>query len=250
MDAQVTPRLRIGEAEFGPKDAALLRAVGAEGSLNAATAALGRSYSRAHDRVRDLEEAAGSLLKRERGGAGGGGSELTTNARELLARFDRLRAATGETARTPETVVEGTVVERTGDLAVVETGAGEVRARLLEPAGRSAPPADGARGTPSSGGGVQVSLRADAVTLHNPAGSPPADDTSARNRFEGVVVGIDREGGIAEVAVDVGVDPDLIAVLTAESVTRLGLSPGAAVVASFKATATRATPVGSDDDER
>ena len=27
MDAQVTPRLRIGATEFGPEDAALLRAV-------------------------------------------------------------------------------------------------------------------------------------------------------------------------------------------------------------------------------
>ena len=133
--------------------------------------------------------------------------------------------------------------DRTGDLADVETGAGRVRARLVEPAGRPASSADGRVRPPSPGERVQVSLRADAVTLHDPAVAPPGDDTSARNRFEGTVAGVDRGGGIAEVIVDVGADTGLAALLTAESVDRLDLGPGDAVVVSFKATATRATPV-------
>jgi molybdate transport system regulatory protein len=246
VDAEVTPRLRIGGIEFGPEDAVLLGAVAAEGSLNAAATALDRSYSRAHDRVRDVENATGPLLESDRGGAGGGGSELTANASELLAQFARLRAATEGAARTPETVFEGTLTERTGNLVIVETGAGRVRARLVEPA---VDPSDDRSHRLLADTFVQVSLRADAVTLHTPAGSPLADDTSARNRFEGTVLGINGEDGIAEVAVDVGARGDLIALLTAGSVDRLGLSPGAAVVASFKATATRALPVEDTREE-
>jgi len=235
MDVQVTATLRIGDVEFGPEDAALLRAVEEEGSLHGAAGALGRSYSRAHARLRELEDATGPLLDRERGGSGGGGSELTADTRDLLARFERLTAALRGTAGTPETVLAGTVIERTGDLGVVETAAGRVRARLT-----------------GSGESVQIALRADAITLHDPAAAPRADDTSARNRISGTVAAVESQGAIAEVRVDTGAEADLVALLTVDSVERLGLAPGADVVASFKATATRATPAetgaGSTDD--
>jgi molybdate transport system regulatory protein len=223
VDANVTASLRVGSVEFGPDDAALLRAVEEAGSLNAAAAALGRSYSRAHARIEDLEGDAGPLLERERGGSGGGGSRLTAGARDLLVRFDRLAVALEDTAETPETVFRGTVIERDGGLAVVETAAGTVRARLVEPSDR-----------------VSVTLRADAVTLYDPGGVPPEADTSARNRFSGTVVSADRRGSFAEVAVYVGTEPDLVVLVTTESADRLGLEAGTDVVATFKATATRA----------
>lgn len=218
--------LRLGEESFGEDDAALLRAIEEHRSLNAAAGALGRSYSRAHARIATLEESVGSLVERRRGGRGGGGSRLTSRARTLLDRFERLQVALSGTAQTEEVVLDGTVLEREGELATIETGAGQVRALLFEPAER-----------------VQVSFRGDAVTLHAPGSAPAASDTSARNRFVGEVVGVDRREAIVRVAVDVGIAEPVVALVTVDSLERLALEPGAEIVASFKATATRATPV-------
>lgn len=222
--------------QFGADDAALLRAVAAEGSVSGAASALGRSRARALARLEDLERAFGDLVERRRGGADGGGSRLTARAETVLARYDRLGAALSGTAGAAESVLEGTVREVTGELAVVETAAGPVRALLAGPS----------ESTSSADEPVQVSLRADAVTLHAPA-DPPADEaTSARNLFAGRVTDLNRGEAVAEVSVDVGATAPLCALVTTESVDRLALTPGTEVVVSFKATATRATPARTD----
>jgi molybdate transport system regulatory protein len=224
MDAGYEAHLRVGSVTVDGRDTALLRAVADHGSLNAAATALGRSYSRAHSRLGDLEEALGPLVDRERGGADGGGSRLTDEGRALLARFDRLAAALDGTATTERLVLDGTVLSREGRVAVVETPAGRVRALALTDDDR-----------------VQVSFRADAVTLHRPSGAPEGDETSARNRFEGTVTGVDRAEAVASVTVDVGAGSPLVVRVTTDSLDCLGVEPGDAVVAAFKATATRAT---------
>ncbi|MWG34257.1 TOBE domain-containing protein [Halomarina oriensis] len=236
MDAGFDARLREGGATFDERDATLLRTVDAEGSLNAAATALGRSYARAHERLTDLETAFGPLVERQRGGAGGGGSRLTPNGHRLLARFDRLRTTLSGTTTVEETVLSGRIVDRDGELATVETPAGTLRAL--------APEAEA----------VQVAVRADAVTLHAPDDAPPSRGTSARNRFSGTVVRVDRGASVALVTVELDGerrdddanadedDPTLAALVTVDSVERLGLASGTPVVATLKATATRATP--------
>ncbi|MUV58268.1 TOBE domain-containing protein, partial [Halogeometricum sp. CBA1124] len=72
--------------------------------------------------------------------------------------------------------------------------------------------------------------------------APDEDATSARNRLAGTVESVERGDAVATVAVDAGLTTPLRAFLTVESVRRLSLAPGARVVASWKATATRATP--------
>jgi molybdate transport system regulatory protein len=210
---------------FGADDAALLRAIDNAGSLNAAANDLGRSYSRAHKRLSQLEAAFGSLVASQRGGTGGGGSTLTERARALLARFERLRSGLTGVAEVAETVLPGEVVDRTGEIATVETGAGRLRA-LAPPDATS----------------VFVTIRADTVTLQDADGAPPAAETSARNRFRGTVRTVERGESVATVTVDIGADPPLVALVTARSSDLLGLEPGIAVVASFKTTTTRATP--------
>jgi molybdate transport system regulatory protein len=227
-DPTFETRLHAEGVEFDDRDAVLLRTVAEEGSLNAAASALGRSYSRAHGRLGELEGAFGPLVERTRGGAGGGGSRLTDGARALLARYDRLRAEFTGVAEATETVVEGRVVERTGELAIVETDVGRLRAL-----------------TPPDAEAVQVTLRADAVTLHAPADAPPAGGTSARNRLEGVVRSVEVGEAVGTVTVEVeGRDGNvaLVALVTVESVERLELALGDPVVVTFKATATRAVP--------
>jgi molybdate transport system regulatory protein len=228
--AAATAGLHAGGVTFDGDDAALLRAVAEEGSLNTAAAALGRSYSRAHKRLDALEGAFGALVERERGGAGGGGSELTPTGRALLGRFERLRAAVAGTVEVTETVLTGDARERDGELVEVATPAGPLRALV------------GADSDVGATDRVQVSVRADAVTLHAASDAPGADATSARNRLTGTVAAVDAGAAVATVTVDVGAPVPLSALLTVDSVERLGLAAGTAVVASFKATATRATP--------
>jgi molybdate transport system regulatory protein len=213
---------------FDARDAALLRAVDEHGSLNAAATALGRSFAHAQRRVVALEEAFGSLVERQRGGSGGGGSELTDRANELLTRFDRLGAEFDSVAEATLSVFPGTVVELDGELATVDAAPGRVLALVPQQVGVGAP--------------VELSVRADAITVELPAESPDADATSARNRFEGRVVETVRGEAIGRVAVDVGTDTPLWALLTTDSLERMGLSAddGDRVVVSFKATATRA----------
>jgi molybdate transport system regulatory protein len=227
MDAGFEAHLRADGVEFDADDAELLRAVDEAGSLNRAADDLGRSYSRAHQRLTALEDALGPLVARQRGGSGGGGSELTEAARELLGRFERLRAEFTGTAEVEETVLSGRVVAREGELATVETSAGRVRA-LAPEAGTDA---------------VQVAVRADAVTLHAPDDAPAAEATSARNRFSGTVIAIDVGERVARVLVDADEDATLAALVTTSSVETLDLRAGLEVVASFKATATRASPL-------
>lgn len=224
VDADFDARLRAADVAFSERDAALLRAVDEAGSLNRAADALGRSYSRSHGRLTALERAFGPLVERQRGGASGGGSTLTERAHALLGRFDRLRAGYSSIAETAEAVLEGRVTERSGELGTVSTAAGPVRALV-----------------PPQGEAVEVSVRADAVTLHDPAEGPAEGHTSARNRFEGRVRGVDRGEAVSLVRVDVGAEEPLSALVTEASRERLGLEPGGSIVASFKATATHAT---------
>lgn len=222
--------IRNDGVTFDADDAELLGAIDREGSLNNAAAALGRSYAHAQRRIVELEEAFGSLVERQRGGSGGGGSELTGTATDLLAAFERTRTGFEGVADIAETVLIGEVIGADGELVTVETDAGPVYAL-----------APGAEGT------VQLSVRADAVTLTAPDDTPIPEHTSARNRFPGTVRRIESGERIARVAVDVGADDPLLALVTADSREKLGLETGRDVVASFKATATRGTAVRSDE---
>lgn len=225
---EATARLRADEVAFDADDAALLRTVADSGSVRAAAAELGRSRARALARLETLETGFGSLVERTRGGPGGGGSELTAAARDLLARFDRLQATLSGTAGAGETILAGRVTAVDGELADVETAAGPVRAL--------------ATGTMAVGDDAEVGVRADVVTLHAPDETPDPDATSARNRFSGRVTDVDRGESVVRVGIGVGADGAVTALVTTESVERLRLEPDRTVVVSFKATATRATP--------
>ena len=223
MDQEFDPYLRVGEVTVGERDVALLRTIGHEGSLNAAATSLERSYSRAHARLADLEDAMGDLVERRRGGASGGGSHLTTAARDLIERYEDLADALSGTVRTPHATLAGTVIDREGDMATVETPAGRVRAIATDDADE-----------------VRVRFPADAVTLNAPASAPAESETSARNRFEGTVSAVETAAATASVTVDVGASVPLVVRVTRASVELLDLAAGTSVVATVKATATRA----------
>lgn len=225
-DASFDTYLGAKGVALGERDVTLLETIDERGSLNRAAADLGRSYARVQRRVVELEEAFGPLVERTRGGAGGGGSRLTDEARELIARFERTCAAASGVAEAEETVLSGTVRDREGELATVETAAGTVRALI-----------------PPDAEQVELSIRSDAVTLTAPDEAPEPADTSARNRFPGTVREVAAGQAIARVSVEVGADEPLAALVTLASVEKLGLDAGDPVVATFKATATRGVDV-------
>ncbi len=225
FDAQLVS----GDVAFDARDVRLLRAIDEHGSLNAAATALGRSYAHAQRRVVTLEDGFGPLVRRERGGTSGGGSTLTDEARRLLQRFRRLTAESSGLAEVDETVLVGTVIERDGEFGLVDTDVGVVRALV-----------------PTDTDAVEVCLRSDVITLYSPDAAPQGDDTSARNQFSGTVRTVEEGERIARITVDVGAETPLLALVTMTSVERLELEPGRPVVASFKATTTRAVPADSE----
>ena len=231
VDAEFDAQLEQAGVRFTERDVTLLRAIHEHGSLNSAADALGRSYSRCQQRVVELEDAFGQLVDRRRGGSGGGGSSLTATAKTLLAEFDRVHAEFTGLTEVEETVLRGTVVEREGELGTVETAAGAVRAIV-----------------PHDARDVHLAIRADAITLHPPDGVPE-HKTSARNQFRGTVRNVELGDALAAVTLDIDADTDLTVLLTQTSVETLALSPGDTVVASFKATATRATPATPSGSE-
>jgi molybdate transport system regulatory protein len=76
---------------------ALLRAVDETGSLSQAAERMGVPYRTAWYKLKDIEETLGvKLLTTQSGGAEGGHSELTLEARQILARFQRVTAGVAE----------------------------------------------------------------------------------------------------------------------------------------------------------
>lgn len=80
-----------GRPFFGSGREELLRLIRNKSSINAAAGELGLSYRKAWSQLRAMEEQLGQpLLRRSKGGAGGGESTLTAAAEELLERYARL----------------------------------------------------------------------------------------------------------------------------------------------------------------
>lgn len=77
-----------GELVFGRGRAELLEAIDSAGSISAAAQKTGMSYRHAWAMLKASEQRTGQpLLRRSRGGPGGGGTRLTEHARSLLRAF-------------------------------------------------------------------------------------------------------------------------------------------------------------------
>jgi len=115
-----------------------------------------------------------------------------------------------------ETVVEGVVARCAGGELVVAVGARELSAI----------------GTAAPGDPVYCGLRPEQVTIEL---TSPAGTSSARNVFPARITGVVSAGAYLKVRLDCGFP--LVATVTGESFTTLGLARGREVFASFKATA-------------
>jgi molybdate transport system regulatory protein len=82
-----------GRPVLGEGRRALLRAVESSGSISQAARLLKITYRKAWGQIKFMEEQLGvPLVLKLTGGVGGGGARLTPEARELLAKYDRLIA--------------------------------------------------------------------------------------------------------------------------------------------------------------
>lgn len=98
MEHLPQPRLRLrlhfGDLlQLGPGKAELMEGIRATGSIAAAGRAMGMSYKRAWLLVEELNAAfTAPLITSARGGAGGGGAQLTQTGEAVLAQFRALEA--------------------------------------------------------------------------------------------------------------------------------------------------------------
>ena len=232
IEREYTTKLAVDDVTIDRRDIEMLAAIDRHGSMHRAADELGRSYARLQNRVVELEAAVGPIADRQRGGRGGGGTELTETAHDLRRQFDRHEAALDGVARVTESVFRGSVRDRTGELATVETAIGSILA--LVPAGAS---------------DVQVAVRSDAVVLTTPDETPRADGTSLRNQFTGTVDAIESGTAITRVTVELATAQPIQALVTNASADRLELTAGQELTASFKATAARGVAIDTVGSE-
>ena len=89
-----------GRGAVGPGKLRLLDAIAARKSLSAAAKKLGMSYRLAWKHLQQIEEHTGlTVVERQRGGASGGGTELTPEGQALLKAYRDWRNETEEHAQ-------------------------------------------------------------------------------------------------------------------------------------------------------
>ena len=112
-------RLYFGPLMLGPGKADLLEAIAAEGSISAAGRRMGMSYKRAWTLVEDMNAGfTEPLVMSARGGAHGGGAELTDAGRQVLSAYRALTARLAE-AGAAEIAAIGALVrtQKTNDMS-------------------------------------------------------------------------------------------------------------------------------------
>ena len=85
---------------FGEGPRQLLHAIEETGSLRSAALSMNMAYTKALRIIRDAETTLGfPLTVRTTGGKGGGGSQITAEAREFLAKYEAYRDACTESGQ-------------------------------------------------------------------------------------------------------------------------------------------------------
>ncbi len=223
IEREYSTKLSVDGVTIDQRDIDMLEAIDQHGSMHKAADALGRSYARVQNRVVEIEDAVGTITERQRGGSGGGGTKLTHTARTLRRRFDRHETELDGVAQVTESVFAGTVRDRTGELATVDTDIGSILALVPEDASE-----------------VQITVRSDAVVLTDPEETPRADGTSLRNQFHGTIATVESGDAITRVTIQLPEDSTIQALVTNASANRLTLETDQPIAVSFKATAARA----------
>ncbi|MEL7563618.1 MAG: LysR family transcriptional regulator [Dehalobacterium sp.] len=82
---------------FGEGPCHLLKGIEETGSLNTSARSMKMSYSQAYKLIKNIEKRLGfPLIMSQAGGQGGGGSQLTAEAKELMAKYIAFEKACSE----------------------------------------------------------------------------------------------------------------------------------------------------------
>ncbi|WP_435104817.1 TOBE domain-containing protein [Arhodomonas sp. AD133] len=232
-------------------DLRLLEALDRHGSIKSAAHAAGIGYRSAWNRIERIANlSAVPLLERRTGGRHGGGTRLTDAGRQLLAAWRRLAAEQDRLAAEPATAgATGDAIALTRRLALrtsarnqiygqvtrIHAGAVEVEVCITL--------ADGSQEIAAvvtaeslreldirEGRGVHALIKASAVMIATGELS-----VSARNRLHGHIARVVPGTVNAEVVLELAGGQTIAATITQDSVERLGLAPGVAATALFKA---------------
>ncbi|WP_027390283.1 TOBE domain-containing protein [Chrysiogenes arsenatis] len=251
---QISGALWLGndQQQLNEKRIELLRQIGRHGSLSAAAKAVGLSYKGAWDTLDAINNLSGKLLVlRVAGGKGGGGSVLTEEGERVVQVYDLFAEAHGRfldllanhTANPQEAY---NILQRIGmktsarnqfsgevahvrhgsvnDEVVIRVNAGdEITAIITKESVESMDLAVGKK--------VYALVKASSVLL----ASEEPKGVSARNVLEGTVERIIQGGVNAEVVLVLPGETRLAAVITRESLERIGLREGRTAWAFFKA---------------
>ena len=260
-----------GDKEIGgERRIALLRAIGASGSITAAAKQVGLSYKGAWDAIDTMNNLAGAaLVVRASGGRGGGGTQLTEHAIDLINTYDAVHALQQDYLLR----INQAVSQKTGSLALMKHMMFKTSARntLSGIIARIQPGAINDEVALALKDGVEIVanithesvvalgltegrrafalIKSSSVMLGVPAA--PADRLahadadraqtsvpmrlSARNQLPGTVARISKGAVNADVNLTLANGDSLAAVITLESLEALQLSPGAPAAALFKA---------------
>lgn len=245
-----------GEGLGGHGRVALLQAIDETGSITHAAKAIGMSYKAAWDAVDTMNNLAGApLVERSAGGRGGGSTRLTERGRQLVRRYaevqalhrrfvDQLSAGGADLGRDLDllqilTMKTSARNQYAGTVSRVTAGAVNDEVELALPSGHRLV----AIVTHESVEALGLAPGAAAFALVQAASVMLATELaggrlSARNQFTGRVQRITPGAVNAEVVLSLGDDPaspTLAALVTQDSVASLGLAPGVAATAVFKA---------------
>ncbi len=247
---------KTGEQTLGGASRiALLAAIHETGSITGAAKAVGMSYKAAWDAIDTMNNLAGEpLVERSTGGKGGGGTTLTHRALRLI---DTFRAVEREHARfleragaaiegfTGDWELIGRIGMKTsarnqlyGEVSAVKRGAVNDEVSLALPGGQTIVAVLTHESTETLGltpGAPAFALiKASWVMLLADDGGAPVK-LSARNQLRGTVAAVKRGAVNAEVSLALDATTVVTAVITNESVDRLGLAEGQPATAAFKA---------------
>lgn len=101
MEPKVKLWLEIdGEVVFGAGRLELLKYIDSLGSINKAAEKLNMSYRAAWGKIKASEERLGiKLIETQVGGAKGGGTQLTSKAKEMLIKYQRYESEVNKQAQ-------------------------------------------------------------------------------------------------------------------------------------------------------
>jgi molybdate transport system regulatory protein len=239
----------------GASRIALLAAIHETGSITGAAKAVGMSYKAAWDAIDTMNNLAGEpLVERSTGGKGGGGTTLTPRALNLIDTFRAVEREHRKFLERAGAAIEGfagdwALIGRIGmktsarnqlygKVVSIHRGTVNDEVSLALPGGQTIVSVLTHESTETLGLAEGVAafalVKASWVILLVDDGGAPVQ-LSARNQLRGTVSMVTRGAVNAEVSVALDATTVVTAVITNESVDKLGLAEGRPVVAAFKA---------------